>query len=248
MALRDEMIGYFDGNGLVAPHKADPKILKGSDNGTCFSAEYYVMLQKLGQLIPQDCADFQAKIDQCINSEGMLCRLPIGQDDGQEQVDDYYSTLNGCKQLGNTKIPRQYITALIKNFGFMDNVNPGSRSNWASFMPRQPQLLAAIVAAAFPSFSDPLHLFNRLLAMPLFLIAGLTIAFSCRGTDSNDADSRRLCWHLIQTVSPVSLMCFLASKIWYKRLYSTYGSDGMKAVAAKYYEPNHPFIKYWVTE
>jgi hypothetical protein len=92
-----------------------------------FTAELYVTLQKLGQLVSQDYVDFQARIGQCINAEGMLCRVPIGQDDGQEQVDDYYGVFNGCKQMGNTKIPRQILLAMIKNLGFMDNVNPVSR-------------------------------------------------------------------------------------------------------------------------
>ena len=245
--LRDEILPYVDGNNLVAPNLVASGTKQGSDNGPMFTAELYVMLQKLGQLQGQDVADFQTRIGQCVNAEGMLCRVPIGQDDGMEAPDDYYGTLNGCLHMGNTKIPRQYLMALIKNLGSMDNENPG-KWQWAAFMPRQLQLMACVVAAAFPSWKNPLHILARSVCAPLFWYAALVIFTSCINTPASDTDSRRLAWHLIQTVCPFSLACKFASLFWYHRLYSVYGPAGMKGVAKIYYQPGHPFAKYWVSE
>lgn len=252
MSIRDDFGPYFDGNGLLAPNPVSSDILKGSDNGTMFLAEYMVMLSKSSQLTDTDKQYYFNHLKSCINSEGMLCRVPIGQDDGQEQVDNYYAAMNGCKQLKNVEIPRTFLKSIVKNLGFMDNENPGSHSNWASFMPRQPQLMAAMISAAFPSWLNPLHILIRTLAFPLYLVAAVSIFISCINTPANSADPRRLSWHLLQTVCPVSLMCKFASLFWYHRLYSVYGQAGMKGVAAVYYQPKgmnaNPYSKYWVSE
>lgn len=247
MALRDEIVPYVDGNQLVAPALVTPGTQKASDNGPMFTSEWYAMLKKSGCLVSQDFADFQERIGQCVNPQGMLCRVPVGQDDGQEQVDDYYGTLNGCKQMGNTTIPRQYLVAMIKNLGFMDNVNPGSHSNWKSFMLRQPQLVGAMIAAAFPSWWNPLHILIRMLFSPFLYVAALTLLISCINAPASDTDARRLSWHLMQTTKGVSLMCWLASKVWLSRLYKDF-PDGMIGVAKLYYQAGHPFAKYWITE
>lgn len=247
MALRDEIVPYVDGNNLVAPGKIAPGTLSGSDNGPMFTSEYYIMLQKLKQLVSQDSADFQARIGQCVDSAGMLSRVPVGQDDGQEQVDDYYGTANGCMQMGNTKIPRQFLWALIKNLGSMDNDNPGM-FQWVAFLPRQPWLIASIISAAFPSWWNPLHVLLRALCSPLYALTSIIIATSCWGADPSNTDARRLSWHLWQCTAKVSPLCWLASKVWLWRLYNTYGSDGMQVVAKMYYQAGHPFAKYWITE
>lgn len=247
MALRDEIVPFTDGNGLVAPNLVPPGTVRGSDNGPMYTAELYAILKKLNQLTDQDKSDFAQKIGQCINPEGMLCRVPIGQDDGQEQVDDYYGVANCCKMLQNVTIPRLFLKALFKNWGFMDNEKPGSHSNWDSFMPRQLQLMAAIISAAFPSWLNPLHILIRLLCWPLYAYTAIIIFTSCIGVDPNNCDARRLSWHLVQATRPVSLLCRFASAFWYHRLYNTYGLSGMRNVAAHYYKDQHPFIRYWVS-
>lgn len=100
---------------------------------------------------------------------------------------------------------------------------------------RQPQLLAASLCA-----SKSVKFYHA----PLFLIAALVIATSCINTPIYDSDSRRLCWSLIQAVSPFSWMCRLASKVWTRRLNKHY-ANGMKDVMTIYFGPNHPIAKYW---
>lgn len=246
MALRDEIVPYVDENQLVAPNLVGPGTLSASDNGPMFTSELYAMLAKSGQLVSQDLADFQARIGQCINDRNMLCRVPVGQNDGQEQVDDYHGVLNGAKQIKDTSIPRKLLWGIVRNLGFMDNVNPGSKKNWGSFMPRQLQLMAMMVAAAFPSWLNPIHILIRILAFPLFLYAALIIFISCINAPPSDSDARRLSWHLVSCTTQVSFLCKLAAEFWWHRLYSVYGSKGMQGVAARYYRDNHPFIKYWV--
>lgn len=243
MGLREEIVPFIDGNGLVAPHLTGP--IKGSDNGPMFTSELYVMYQKTGQLTEQDRVDYANKIGACITKEGMLCRVPIGQIDGQEGPDDIVGVMNGCKQLGNTEIPRKILWAAIRYLGFLNNDNPGKKDE-PSFLVRQLQLVAAMIAASFPSYWNPIHWLVRILAFPLFFYAAVVIFVSCINAPASDADSRRLSWHLIQTVKSVSLMCKFASLFWYHRLKNTYGILGMRGVAARYYQPQHPFIRYWV--
>lgn len=100
---------------------------------------------------------------------------------------------------------------------------------------RQPQLLAASLCA-----NKSVKFYH----FPLFFIAALVIATSCINVPTNDSDSRRLCWSLIQAVSPFSWLCRLAAKIWTIRLYKHY-PNGMRDVMTTYFGPNHPIAKYW---
>jgi hypothetical protein len=251
MAIKDDFIGYFDGNGLLSPN---PGVWtpgqKSSDNGVCFTSEYYIILKKNGQLTDQDKLDYQQKIGQCIDQQGMLNRVPIGQDDGLEAPDDYYGVLDGCMQLGNTKIPRQFLKALILNLGFLNNVNPGTLWVWPSFLARQLQLVTGIVAASFPSWKNPLHILARIFCWPLFVFSAAIIATSCIGSELSNTDGRRLSWHLWQTLKPVSFLCWLAGKVWLRRLYGDYGPRGMRTIASIYYKPHpvNPYSTWWITE
>ena len=250
MGIREDFQPYIDANGMLAPNpQPQPPTGKGSDNAPMFTAEYYDMLQKSNQLTDQDKLDFAQKINQCIWPQGILCRAPTNQPDSQEEVDDYYGALSGCKLVGNTDIPRKFLQAMCKYLTFMDSTNPGKLGNWNAFMFRQPQLLACMVSAGFPSFLNPLHWLVRILTFPFYLYAAVVIALSCIGTDIGNTDARRLAWHLIQAVAPTSLLCCLASKIWYNRLYSYY-PNGMNDVASIYYSPKNtnPYAKYWITK
>jgi hypothetical protein len=251
MALRDDFSNYIDGNGLLSPNPGTwVPGQKSSDNGTSFTSEYYTILKKNDQLTNQDKLDYQQKIGQCVNSAGMLCRVPIGQDDGEEAPDDYYGVLNGCMQMGNTIIPRQFLTALVKNWGFMDNESPGRLFNWPTFMSRQLQMVACMVGASFPSWKNPLHILIRMTCFPLFLYSAIIVATAGMLAEPSDTDNRRLSWHLWQCLKPVSPLCWLASKLWLNRLYRAYGPTGMSAIAGIYYQPtnNNPYQKWWITK
>jgi hypothetical protein len=249
MGIRDDFANFIDGNNLNTPAPCVPiSGQNGSDNGPMFTSEYYIMLKKNGQLTEQDKLDYAQKIGQCIGPEGLLNRVPVSQNDGIEGPDDYYGTLNGCIELGNTKIPRKLLWACVKFKGSLDNVSPG-KWQWQTFLIRQPQLLATMVSASFPSLKNPLHWLVRLLFCPFFLFSATIIATSCMGTPIDQADPRRLAWHLQNNTKKVSPFCYLASLIWMWRLKKDYGSDMMKAVASEYYEPNgeNPYSKWWVT-
>lgn len=249
--IKQDFNSYIDGNNLNTP--APGTWLpgqSGSDNGPMYVSEMYVMLKKNGQLTDQDKLDYAQKIGQCIGPEGLLNRVPVGQNDGIEGPDDYYGVTNGCVELGNTDIPRKLLKACIKYKGSMDNVNPG-RWSWQTFLIRQPQLLTALISSSFPSLKNPIHWLVRLISMPLFLFAALIIATSCIGTPTDQADPRRLSWHLQNNTKKVSLSCYLASLVWMWRLNKDCGSCLMKRVAAEYYYPQglnqNPYSKYWVS-
>lgn len=248
MALRDDFKSYFDGNGLLSSSPVTLGTISASDNGPMFLAEYEVMLQKSGLLTDQDRAYFTDRVSACLN-QGLLCRRPVNQNQRQEGPDDYVAVLNACKQLEITSIPRQFLWSVFKYKGALNNVSPGTWS-WSSFLIRQPQLLAAMIAASFPSYSNPLHFFSRFIAAPLFLIAAVSLAISCIGEDTGSTDPRRLSWHLWQSTKGVSLMCWFAGLIWLRRLKKDYPGTEMNGVAAIYYYPqgNNPYQKYWITD
>lgn len=247
MALRDEIIPFIDGNGLVSPSLANGA-QRASGNGVMYSSEYYVMLEKLKLATDQDLADFDQKMKSCLNPQNVLCRepQPTAVDD-QEGPDDYFGLMNACKQLDNVEIPRKLLWAMIKNFGCLNNKDPGKFS-FASFMPRFGHLMACMVSAAFPSWKNPLHILVRVACLPLYVYTAIILVLADAFTPVNNSDSRRLSWHCWQCVKDSSLLCRLSGSIWLNRLYAGYGPDGMKAVAKLYYHDDHPFIKYWVTE
>lgn len=76
--------------------------------------------------------------------------------------------------------------------------------------------------------------------------AAVVIATSCMFTKTDNQDARRLTWHAIETLTPVSWLTRQAAKVWYRRLYRQYGPDGMREVATRYYSVGHPFARYWV--
>jgi hypothetical protein len=247
VGIREDFSEYRDGNDLMTPNPVPPEVRQGSDNGCLFLSEYYIILARSNQLTDFDKIAYDTIIRSCINPNGTLSRVPVGQDDGLESVDDYYAVLNACMHLGNTGIPRTFLGSLIRHGGFMNNT---STFTWNSFLARQPQLIAAMVAASFPSWKNPFHILLRCLALPLFVYAAIIIATSCIGTDPNSADPRRLSWHLMTNLRRVSALMVFASLFWYHRLYSVYGSSGMRNVAGIYYKPvglnNNPYSKYWV--
>lgn len=247
MAIRDDFKPYIDGNNLLAPQPISPGTIKGSDNGPMFTSEYFVMLKKHGYLTASDVYQYRNRIKNCIDSNGILNRVPVGQQDGQEQVDDYYGVCNGCIELGSTDIPKGFLKAMIKYLGCLNNVNPGTWTG-ASFFLRQPQLVASMISAAFPSMKNPIHWLIRLTALPLYVYSAATLLISCWNAPPSDTDARRLAWHLGNCVSKVSLLNWLAYKVWLKRLRKTY-PNGMSDIAAVYYQPigRNPYENWWVT-
>lgn len=270
MSLMDEMVPYTDGNSLACPNPVPPYTLQGSDNGPSFESEKTVIAVRRKELSERDRMIYLAKMASCLTPDNLLCRVPYVQiqlgrcPNTQSPPDDHYALFNGMRHVKNTVIPRLMLKAAWRFKGFMNNVEPGKRTG-QSFLYRQPPLVAALVSACFPSWKNPLHILARLAAFPFYLLAALEIARSCYGEPVGSTDPRRLSWHLIQTVKDHSLLCKLASRIWYSRLRHDYfeaylaTQNAMRGVAAIYYhgriieqlggmidrEP-HPFAKYWI--
>lgn len=250
MAIKDDFENYIDGNSLNTPAPCVPiPNQKGSDNGPSFTSEYYIILKKNGQLTEQDKLDYAQKIAQCVDSNGLLNRVPVGQNDGLESVDDYFAVSNGCIELGNAHIPRQFLKAILKYKGSLDNLSPGTWC-WQSFLIRQPQLLACIVNASFPSIKNPLHWLVRKLFFPFYAYSAIIVATGNMWDDVSDSNSRRLAWHVQNNLKNLSLLCYLASLIWLWRLKKEYPNE-MADVAGIYYSSQglnqNPYSKWWVT-
>lgn len=246
MSIRDEIVPFIDGNGLVAPARVAPGTVAASANGTMYTSEYYAILKMSGQLKPQDQVDFANRIGKCIDSNGLLNRTPLGQNSDLDSPDDYVGTINGSFQVGNTDIPRRYLGAVFKFFGALNNTEPGK---WTakSFLVRQLQLVTMMVSAAFPSWLNPLHILIRTFFAPFYWWSAISILWACRKQPTSDTDYRRLAWHHTCVVKNYSLLCKLASLVWYRKLHLDYGtSTAMRAVAAMYYGADHPFSQYWL--
>lgn len=246
MNLSEEIKPYIDGAGLIAPSRqTQPATSRGSDNGPCFTAEYLIMCSRLG--IRQQYKT-RNRLWSCVR-DGILYRTTPRMEKpepDQEGPDDYYAFAAFCREDEWKYYPRSILWSLFLGKGFLNNEVPGTpwrrdmkRVNWDAFLIRQPQLVAALIAAArLPWYLD-------IFATPLYAIAALVIATSCMNAPNSDTDARRLSWHLVQATSPASWLCKMASKLWYKRLYRDY-PNGMKEVAERYYQPEHPFAEYWV--
>jgi hypothetical protein len=245
MGIHDDFKPYFDGNNLLSNAPAGPNSGRASDNGVCFSGEYLVTLKKNGALLDSDIQIFLTAIRACLDKNGLLNRAPGDSD--LEGCDDYYSLLNTLFEIGEVSITRGFLWNVFRYLGSFDNTDPGVWTAQSSLV-RQPQLLCAIVNAAFPSLWNPLHWFVRYLFYPFYMAAAVSIAISCYNTPTDQADPRRLSWSLQNQVKKRSIWCYLASLIWKRRLLKDY-PNGMKDVAGVYYIPkgNNPYQKWWVT-
>lgn len=242
---------YLDQNGLYSSNPTNDSV-NTSGNGVMYTSEVAIIVKKnSGEIDPI----FVKRFSDCLKYD-MLNRYPfvlangsinfIGQ--SQEGPDDYIGLANACIELNETSIPRRILKSLIKYFGFLNNVQPGKLSA-SSFLARFPWLIAGLINASFPSKTNVGHYLVRLLAFPLYFISALYIAKGGLFIPTEHLDSRRLCWHTQNNLKKTSLFCYLASKIWVKRLYKQY-PRGMKDVAAQYYDPKpiNAFAHLWVTE
>lgn len=245
MSIKEEILPYVDGNNLVSPTiLLYPGQVNVTNNGVMYTSEYTVLLSNLGVLEDSSIEEFIETISHCLTPEGILKRNPDGSG-GQEGPDDYYGLMNACIHTKVVKIPRMILSAINKYKGCLNNVDP-NKWTFQSFLIRQPQLIACIVAAAYPSLKNPLHWLIRLALTPAFLISACIIALSGLESPTGELDNRRLTWHLVSTLTRVSLACNLAAILWRRRLCKDYGVTGMKEVMTRYLEFGHPIAKYWV--
>ena len=90
---------------------------------------------------------------------------------------------------------------------------------------------------------------NKSLFSVLFSpVSAIIIAMSNMFDQTSDVSNRFLTWCAVRSLSKRSLLCYLASKIWLKRLEKDYGSTKMLQCAKLYFgRDNHPFARYFRT-
>src|SRR5579863_1546420 len=100
MCLRDEIIPYEEGDGLISCSPNPNHNFRTCDNGVLFCSEYYIMLAKNSLLTDQDKADYTSKIQACYVSgcPGLVARAPG--DTGDTDPDDYHGLFAACVILG----------------------------------------------------------------------------------------------------------------------------------------------------
>ena len=106
MTLLEEIKNYIDGNELVAPNLCSP-IGRASDNGTMFTSEYIIMLNRNNEpTIGYELGRYYDNISRCIGIDKELHRAPG--DDSPDEVDDHLGVLAGYAEFGlktNFKLP-----------------------------------------------------------------------------------------------------------------------------------------------
>lgn len=235
MQLKQEVQkNYLDMYYLVSPHIAAVPKRKESDNGTLFTSEYYIQLVKNEELTTEDKEYYESLMRTCMVAPGLLARAP--NDRGNASPDDYYGIAGACSQLGITTIHNEVINFGISHFG---SFNPENPEKWttSSFLWRQLPLVASQFAAARRGRYNPF-------VWCLNAIAAIVIATSCIGVDPGKTDERKLSYLLIQAMTPVSVLCRLASILWKRRAVKDYGPEFMKAIYGIYFGNEHPLAKY----
>jgi len=241
--------------GLIDAHTLPvPKPVDWGDNGTMFYGESICILVSLLD-DPKDKQKYLWRFTETLAPyfivPGLLRRRRDSDDvDGP---DNMLGVLAASRMLGEPHLARYIFWYGIEHLGFFNQPNPGNFTmphkvpevNWEAFLWRQPQLIAAALSAGrFPWIL-------RFLFTPVYFYAALVILYSGlrRKPNNEDMDSRRLAWLLIQCVKDTSILCLLASKVWYHGLRKDFPLEkwgqSMRGVASQYYEAGHPFIKYW---
>lgn len=218
MSLITEIVPYIQGDGLVANAIVKPPgALRTCDNGVMFTSEYYIMAAR--------------NFDDTTLTHGPTALLFDRTVKTCVGIDGELHRAPG--DVSPDEVDDHYGTlAGYAEFGLRPAYKLPVRL-W-----RQPQLFYAYVLA---------HGVPSLAMIPLAIYNALVIATSCIGHPASDTDSRRLVWHLIQATKRKSILARLAGAFWHWRQTKVYGTkEVMKAVAKLYYEPGHPFAKYWI--
>ena len=218
MSLITEIVPYIQGNGLVATTIVNPPgTLRTCDNGVMFSSEYFIMAARNFEDKTLTHGPTAALFDQVVKT-CVGADKELHRAPGDDSPDE---------------VDDHYATlAGYAEFGLRPAYKLPVRL-W-----RQPQLLYAYLVN---------HKIPSLLIWPLAWYNALIIATSCIGHPASDTDSRRLVWHLIQATKRESILARLAGAFWHWRQTKIYKTqEVMKAVAKIYYEPGHPFAKYWI--
>lgn len=241
MSLREQIeANFLDADGLVSPNPCSPITRNASNNGICYTGEYFTLLELTGE--NYTIGPFIETMKHCQRTLGVLSRSPINDSD-LEGPDDYYGFLSGCYFAPARTLALDSLKYGVHNYGAFNNLNPG-HFQWAVMLWRQPQLLAMNIWAA-ECIPFIYRGFFKLAMLPLTLYVATSIGVSCIGKKQTDgADSWRLTWLLVQLAERNSWICRLASKLWYKRLDNVWG--GMAGVAKNYYHglpgEDHPFV------
>ncbi len=238
MSLREEIRPYVDGNGLVncSLNHGDGK--RGSDNGVCFTSEYYDLLADNGESTRFDVEEFRQTINRCSVLPGLVARAP-GEKQGGPPPDDLYAIAAASRTLGCADVAEAIVKYGESTNWVFNADNPGNphqygNNDYEGWLGRQPALICALKSAA-----------NRELPGWLKIVTAIVIATSNMYDELGNTNVRRIAYALVKSVEGQKGILAWASKVWWNRLRRDYGDEGMRAVAKIYYQDNHPFMRYW---
>jgi hypothetical protein len=243
--LKDEIKFYKDKLGYVNPYVVSQTQERQSDNCTMYTSEYAIMLAKNLQNTPEDDNEWEELINKSMLLPGLLARYPGYKD--QDSVDNMVGVLAASKVLNKPEVAESIFQYGLRHLGFFNTEIPGDfegnsgKINWASMLWRQPQLIFAALCASGR------QKWWKIYQLPLAIYTALVIAVGGKNEPINSTDPRRLNWLLSQAVNN-SLLCRLASKVFFNRCYKDYNvtENFMREVAARYYQLGHPFVRYWI--
>ncbi len=241
MTLKTQAAPFINASGLMGLSPDYGKSVETSDNGVLFTGEYVALLYDNYELYTWTRPDFAAAARTCMREPGLIRRSPIS--DGYEGPDDLHGMLLIAKYCDPT-IAKEIIDYGWKHWGIYNPHEPGKWHKEAAMF-RFPQLILAAYMTAPPKFDLRYYLLRP------FLIAYTALVIYLSGKNEDPiakTDSRLLSWCLIRLTEEKSFVIRQVAKIWRKRLLKDYGPEGMKNVAAIYFnctEMRHPFRDYF---
>jgi len=231
MKINDYLLAcrpYLNKDLMMGGHPVPADAGQQCDNHAMFTAEYLRIAKDIDPSYKPSNHVWE------FEHNGQLYRYITSDSALDLSPDDYLGYLNYCNLYDQQSALR------LLDFG---RANWGSyTSPWSTvgFLWRQPQLWCACLAAA-----GKLRFYH----LPLVIYTALVILVAGHGASPiADQDTRRLSWHLIQVMKGVSWLCRQAAKVWWRRLRSQYGEDGMRIVFARYFDASHPFARFAVNE
>lgn len=247
MNIFDDLDEYTMGCGLIDADKLPtPKPFAQGDNGVMFFCEAICIAAFQGH---DYLHKYKEVLKDCFIEPGLLVRHPGRRD--LDSVDNNLAMLTASTVLGDPEYCRDWLKYGIRHFGIYKA--PELQFTKEAFLWRFLQLLAvAAQGADLPNYLKFLF-FLPIRALNLYAALVIYLAAIQIKPNTEDMDSRRLTWLLIQGTHKSS-MCRWAAKKWYKQLHKDFPIEewgqSMRGVAHLYYGQfsggNHPFEKHWV--
>lgn len=224
--LRESIRAYMDRYGLVHPWAG-----RGSLNGLLYTSLYYVLLEEMDWLTPEDEEQFRLTVKRCEVEPGLYRRHPENND--QEAHDDYVA-LAAAAAMIEPDIAKDILSYGRRRFYVYRNARDGGLHAWLG---RFPFIRAHLKWAAGEE--------------PWFWERWLWIGYVrwAARQEKQPYENWFLTWLMVQTArwSTVRRDVLEVCTDFERALSQRFPESGMAQVLAEYFgDPSHPLARYYV--